>query len=124
MDLFGHVNNVAFFRYIQAARVEYCEQIGLTSLNNNEQLSFMVASSQCQFRKPLRFPGTIEVFVRVEWIKNSSLQLEYEIWDQEKNIVAFGQDVIVVFDHHKKEKVVITSNLRDKICKREENESL
>ncbi|GIV28450.1 MAG: hypothetical protein KatS3mg027_2264 [Bacteroidia bacterium] len=29
LDYFGHVNNVSFFKYIQAGRVNYWEKIGL-----------------------------------------------------------------------------------------------
>src|SRR5688572_15448596 len=119
LDLFGHVNNVVFFRYIQAARVNYCEHIGLTSLNDNDQLSFMVASSQCHFKRPLKYPDSIEVATRAAWLKNTSLQLEYLIRNSEKEIVAEASDVIVVYDHHKKEKVVISEALRNVIRERE-----
>src|SRR5215213_3613528 len=102
LDLFGHVNNVAFFRYLQTARVNYCEKIGLTSLNNENKLSFMVASSQCQFKKPLTYPGNITVFARVDWIKNSSMQLSYKLFNAAKELSAEGADVIVIFDHHAK----------------------
>jgi acyl-CoA thioester hydrolase len=119
LDLFGHVNNVMFFKYIQAARVNYCERIGLTSLNDISKLSFMVASSQCQFKKPLLYPGEIIVYTRVDWIRNSSLQLSYFLIDSNDNLVAEASDVIVVFDHHKKTKVVISPLLRKEIEKAE-----
>ena len=112
LDLFGHVNNVTFFRYIQASRVNYCEKIGLTSLNDGGADSFMVASSQCQFKKPLTYPGNIKVSAKVSWIKNSSLQLSYEIYNDAGDLVAEASDVIVVFDHNKKTKVTISPALR------------
>jgi acyl-CoA thioester hydrolase len=112
LDLFGHVNNVAFFKYVQAARVNYCEQVGLTSVNDATKLSFMVASSQCQFKKPLLYPGDVTVFTKVDWIKNSSLQLAYLIFDLAGNLAAEAADVIVIFDHHNKKKVIIPEELR------------
>lgn len=115
LDLFGHVNNVAFFRYVQAARVNYCERIGLTSLNEPGKNSFMVASSQCQFRKPLTFPGEITVFTKMDWMKNSSFQFSYKILNDKKELVAEAQDVIVIFDHHHKTKVQISPELKKKI---------
>lgn len=111
LDLFGHVNNVAFFKYLQATRVSYCESIGLTSLNDADKLSFMVASSQCQFKKPLFYPGDVTVTATVEWIKNTSFQLSYKLFNDQKELVAEAADVLVVFDHHKKEKVVISEGL-------------
>lgn len=119
IDLFGHVNNVAFFRYIQAARVNYCELVGLTSISDKTRLSFMVASSQCQFRSPLHYPGDITVFTRVDWIKNTSFQLVYQILDHSGRPVAEAADVLVVFDHHKKIKALIQPELKKEIEKRE-----
>lgn len=115
LDLFGHVNNVAFFKYVQAARVNYCEIIGLTSLNEAGKHSFMVASSQCQFKKPILFPGNIKVFTKVEWLKNTSLQLSYRLINQNDELVAEAADVIVVFDHHAKQKVQIDNRLKSAI---------
>lgn len=111
LDLFGHVNNVVFFRYIQAARVDFCEKAGLTSLDEADKLSFMVASSQCQFRAPLYYPGEVSVETHCEWAKNSSFMLQYRILKQE-HLVAEGQDVLVLFDHRRKSKVNINEVLR------------
>ncbi|MBL7932602.1 MAG: acyl-CoA thioesterase [Bacteroidia bacterium] len=119
LDLFGHVNNVAFFKYVQAARVDYCESIGLTSLNEPGKNSFMVASSQCQFKKPILFPGSVRVLTKVEWIKNTSLQLAYKLLNQNNELVAEATDVIVVFDHHTKQKVQIDDQLKSIIEKTE-----
>jgi acyl-CoA thioester hydrolase len=115
MDLFGHVNNVAFFRYMQAARVEFCEQAGLTSLNDNDRHSFMVASSKCSFKKPLKFPGLISVITKCDWSRNSSFQLSYIIKDGTGAEVASGEDVLVVYDHHSKVKVNINEELRNRL---------
>jgi acyl-CoA thioester hydrolase len=114
LDLFGHVNNVAFFRYVQAARVTYCEKIGLTSLNESK-LSFMVASSQCTFRRPLHFPGEIQVSVKCEWVKNSSFQLTYKLVNDREEMVAEAADVIVIYDHRLKQKAIADQRLRENI---------
>lgn len=112
LDLFGHVNNVAFFKYIQAARVSFCEQAGLTSLNEPGRLGFMVASSQCQFKKPLHYPGEITVLTTADWIKNSSFQLSHRIFNQCNELAAEGTDVLVVFDYEKKTKVNVPEEIR------------
>ena len=115
LDLFGHVNNVVFFKYIQTARVNYCELIGLTSLDDADKLSFMVASSQCRFKKPLYYPGHIHVKVRVDWIKNSSFQLDYLILKNEE-LIAEGTDILVVFDHVNKTKMSMPDDMRARVA--------
>lgn len=111
LDLFGHVNNVAFFRYMQSARVNYCESIGLSSVNELEP-SFMVASSHCEFKKPLRYPGNISVLSKVGWIKNSSFKLEHQILNDQEAICAIGEDILVAYDHLNKTKLQISDELR------------
>jgi acyl-CoA thioester hydrolase len=115
LDLFGHVNNVAFFKYIQSARVNYCELIGLTSTNEKDKLSFIVAAINCSFKSPLNYPGSIKVFTKVDWIKNSSLQLTHLLVDQNDQLVAECTDVLVVFDYSKNTKTTIPSDMKLKI---------
>ena len=49
LDYFGHVNNVSFFKYIQAARVNYWDQIGLTKSHLETHIGPMLASCKCDF---------------------------------------------------------------------------
>ena len=112
LDLFGHVNNVTFFKYIQAARVNYCESIGLTSLNEKNKLSFIVVSTNCAFKMPLQYPGNVKVYSKIEWIKNSSFQLSHIIVDDKDNIVAESADTVVVYDYTKKSKITISPELK------------
>jgi acyl-CoA thioester hydrolase len=45
LDLFGHVNNVAFHKYAQTARLNYVEAIGLMKLHQSQNIGFMVAET-------------------------------------------------------------------------------
>lgn len=112
LDLFGHVNNVTFFKYIQAARVNYCESIGLTSVNEKNKLSFIVVSTNCNFKIPLQYPGNVRVYSKIEWIKNSSFQLAHIIVDDAGNIAAESSDTVVVYDYTKKSKITIDAELK------------
>lgn len=112
MDLFGHINNVAYFKYIQAARVAYCERVGINTRRPEDKLSFAVAASSCKFKKPLFYPGEIVVKTKVNWIKNSSLQLEHIILDSDGNIAAEAEDVLVIFDYHTNSKVSVPPGVR------------
>lgn len=115
LDLFGHVNNVAFFKYAQASRLAYCELLDLTSTMEAGKLSFMVASSQCDFKLPLYYPGEIEVQTRLDWIKNTSFQLRHRILNQQGQIAAETSDVLVLYDYEKKEKTLIKADLKMKM---------
>src|SRR4051812_11214842 len=77
MDLFGHVNNVSFFKYIQAARVNYWEKIGLTQHHNSNNKGPMLASAACRFKQPLFYPGSVMIRSRLGFIKTTSFSIEH-----------------------------------------------
>jgi len=115
MDLFGHVNNVAFFKYLQASRVNYWETIGLSAYFNQTHIGPILASSTCNFKKALHYPGNITVLVKVEFMKNTSFGLSHIILNDKNEIAAEGNDVIVMYDFNLSEKVAIPTWLRDKM---------
>ncbi len=115
MDLFGHINNVAYFKYVQAARVNYLELAGINTADPENKLSFAVAASSCQFKKPLFFPGNIVVKTKTDWIKNTSLQLSHTILNNAGEISAEATDVIVLFDYATQTKVNVPKNVRENL---------
>ena len=112
LDLFGHVNNVAYFKYIQAARVGFCEQVGLTSMNEKGKPGFIIAATNCIFKKPLHFPGSIFVHTELEWIKNTSFRINHKVCDKTGETCAEAHDVLVVFDYELNQAVPVSETLR------------
>lgn len=112
MDLFGHVNNVSFMKYVQAARVNYWEQIGLYPHFAATNIGPMLASTSCLFKKPLFYPGNIVVQSRMAFIKTSSFGIHHQILDSEGAIAATAEDVMVLYDFTKNEKVTFPDALR------------
>jgi acyl-CoA thioester hydrolase len=117
LDLFGHVNNVAFLKYIQASRVNYWETIGLTKLYEQSKTGPMLVSTACQFKKQLHYPGNIVIRARFDFIKNSSFGIHHQILNHENETAAEAQDVIMMYDFIKKEKVTFPSTFRDAVEK-------
>lgn len=104
MDLFGHVNNVAYFKYIQASRVNYWEVTGLAATFKDTRIGPILLSTGCQFIKPLHYPGSIVVEAGVEFMKTTSFGIHHRILNQAGEVCAEAHDVIVTFDFNKNEK--------------------
>ena len=115
LDYFGHVNNVSFFKYIQASRVNYWDTIGLTKSHRETKIGPMLASCKCDFKRPLHYPGQITILSRVDFIKNSSFSICHQIIDENGEIAAVAQDVMVMFDFNRNEKITFPKELRKKI---------
>lgn len=115
MDLFGHVNNVSFFKYVQASRVNYWEKIGLPTYTPNTETGPMLASTSCQFRKPLYYPGSVTIFSRIGFVKTTSFSIQHLLVNQNNEIAAEAEDIVVYYDFTKNEKARIPDLFRDKI---------
>jgi acyl-CoA thioester hydrolase len=114
MDIFGHINNVSYFKYIQASRVNYWENIGLTKLHSNIGMGPMLASTSCTFKKPLFYPGNIIIQASIVEMKTTSFRLCHQIIDINHEVAAEAEDVIVMYDFRTNEKTPIPDELRKK----------
>jgi acyl-CoA thioester hydrolase len=119
LDLFGHVNNVEFFKYIQASRVNYWDEIGLTHSFRDLKIGPMLASTSCQFKQPLFYPGNIIVLVKVDFIKNTSFGLTHLIMNDAGEVAGYGQDIVVLYDYNANHKISIPADIRNSMQKRE-----
>ena len=120
LDLFGHINNVSYFKYLQASRLNYWEQIGLTNWFSNHGIGPILASTRCEFRKPLNYPGSITVKVSVVEMRNTSFSLYHRIIDESGDLAAEGFDVVVLYDYRRNEKFPLPAELRSKVEEAEE----
>lgn len=112
MDLFGHVNNVAYFKYVQSARVSFLEHIGINCSHPEDSHSFVVAECFCNYHQPLYYPDDIVIQTSTTWIKNSSFQLHHQIFNSQSALCATAKDVVVLFNYSKNQKVIISDNIR------------
>ncbi len=112
LDAFGHVNNVMFYKYLQAARVRFWEQIGLYEQYKSEGIAPLLASATVDFKKPLMYPGNVTIQSTVAFVKNTSFGLEYSLLNDNNEIVALGRDAMVLYDFNKNEKLSIPDDLR------------
>lgn len=115
IDSFGHVNNVMFMKYVQAARLNFVAEIGLMQLHRTENIGFMVAETNCQFKKELHFPGYVTINTKPLFAKNTSFSLEHTLSNEDGEIVAIAKDVLVVYDFNKNEKCLIPEVIREKL---------
>ncbi|WAA11614.1 acyl-CoA thioesterase [Fervidibacillus halotolerans] len=78
-DMYGHVNNTVPFTYFEYARIEYLKYLGFMEYWNdpdNETIP-VVADLQCDFLAQMYFDDRIHVYVKVNEIGRSSVDLHY-----------------------------------------------
>lgn len=121
MDMFGHINNVSYFKYIQASRVNYWEVCGFQKTFTATGVGPMLLSTGCRFIQPLFYPGNIVVRASVSFIKNTSFGIRHQVLNDKGEVCAEAEDVIVVFDFRNNTKVPISAELRSSIEKLEDS---
>ena len=101
MDAFGHVNNVIYYNYAQNARIHYNEQLGLF----DEHTLSVLAASSCQYLKPVVYPDTLWIGVRIKNLGNTSIVHEYTYYSATQQcLVAKGESVLVYLDRETQQK--------------------
>lgn len=77
MDSFGHVSNVVYLRYIEDCRAHWMEQ--LASRWQAGETGPVVANININYRRPLYWPGEIEVTLKPGEPGRSSIRIEHLI---------------------------------------------
>ena len=98
LDAFNHVNNANFLTYIEEARLRWFQTLPGAWLNAD--IAPLLAAVQLNYRKPIEWPATLAVELRVERIGNTSLTLAHRIVAEHdaQYLYADGHSVLVWID--------------------------
>lgn len=116
-DALGHINNTLFFRYFENARVAHFAAIGLGFPSpGSGGCGPILASTQCNFLRPLTFPDRIRIECGVSRIGTSSFTQSYRIFSfQQQTWVAEGEAVTVYYDYGAAKSAPLPEQLRQRI---------
>ncbi len=121
MDAHLHVNNIWFFRYIENARIAYYERIGKFEFERTSGISFMLASSSCEFISPLFYPDTVLVGAGIEEILFDRAIMNYRVVSKKyRRLAATAQATLVSFCYSENKKTPFPSELKERISILEE----
>jgi acyl-CoA thioester hydrolase len=79
MDALRHVNNTAYFRYMEQARMEWLGRVAETT-GRGAAVECVIVNASCTFHVPMEHPGTVEVRMYVGPPGRSSFDTIYELW--------------------------------------------
>jgi acyl-CoA thioester hydrolase len=112
MDAFEHVNNVAYFRYFENARIAFMKWVGL-SVHRGDAISATLGSAHCRFKAPLVHPDAVSIGTRGTVTDECRITLEFAIASHELGrIAAEGGGDLVTYDFQSKRKVPVPAPVR------------
>jgi acyl-CoA thioester hydrolase len=116
MDAYQHVNNVAYFRYFENARVEYMRRLGWPEYEKATGIGPILASTQARFRRALTYPDTIAIGTRLHGLAGDRFHVEHRIVSERLGEVATeGQGTVVAFHYGEVRKVPLPVELQERI---------
>lgn len=116
MDAMQHVNNAAYFRYIESARMAYFERIGFLVHMHETGVGPILAWTSCRFRRALAYPDTVSVGTRVRKIDTDRFTMETCIVSHSMNeVAAESEGTVVAFDYREQKKVPVPDEIRRRI---------
>ena len=116
MDALQHVNNVEYFKYFQKARISYFEKNSSEDLFVESRISTILASTECKFIYPLKYPDTISIGARVDSIADQYFTMKYAVISHKnQKLVAIGGAKVVMFDYDKNMKASVPQEVKKRI---------
>ena len=121
MDALQHVNNVAYLRYFEHARVAYSKKVGMHDFRDQTGLGPILGSVNCKYKFPLTYPDTVSVGAKMTSIEEDRITLQHVIVShRHQKIAAEGEGVIVMYNYREGKKTAIPDVLRQRLLAFEE----
>ncbi|MCH7874215.1 MAG: acyl-CoA thioesterase [Gemmatimonadetes bacterium] len=117
MDAYGHVNNAVLFRYFETARIAFLERCGFLEAYERDKIGAILHSTDCRFRRALRYPDTVLVGGRAVDVSEDRFTMGYRVVSLEHDeVVAEGAGVVVSYDYVRKAKTALPEEVRRRIA--------
>jgi len=112
LDVNRHVNNVAYFTFMEQARIEWLKRMDLQTTAQGE--GPVVAQTSCDYRKPIPWVDALDVRVYAGPAGRSSFPTYYEIVSPEDPQLKYadGQAIMVWTDRTSGHSLPVPDRLR------------
>lgn len=116
-DIYGHVNNVAYYGYFDTIVNDYLIASGTLDIHEGAVIGLVVETG-CRYFAPLAFPQKLEGALRVAKLGNSSVRYELAIFAAgEDAAAAEGHFVHVYVDRKTRRPVNVPEALRSALAR-------
>lgn len=111
-DIYGHVNNVAYYSYFDTVANKFLIEEGGLDIQKADIVGFVVASN-CQYLGPISYPEKIEIGFRANKIGGSSVEYGMAVFRSgERKAKAYGSFTHVFVNRLTSESCPIPNSIR------------
>ena len=115
MDALGHVNNAAYFTYLESARIGFFDTLGWSVVGHEGPPPFgpVVVSQTLNYRRQVIYPSQLDIGVACAEFRNLSFVLAYALFEQgTETLVGDATTVLVWMDFAAGKAATLPGNLR------------
>lgn len=111
-DVYGHVNNMVYYGYIDTAVNRFLVTEGGLDILRSPVIG-VVVESMCRFRKPIGYPDNVEVGIRTGKLGTSSVRYEVGVFREgDVEAAAEGHFVHVFVNRETMRPIAIPERIR------------
>lgn len=121
-DANGHMSHVSAVIYMEQARTEFLEALGLFDIETIERegKTFVLASQKIDYVEQSYFNDRVRVYARVSRVGTSSIDVDYAAVNEKTHAVLFtGTSTVVYFDRNTQKSTPLPDDLRERILQAE-----
>ena len=96
IDAMGHLNNVAYLRYLEWARQKYW--LAMRRTNDFWKIDFVVARAEIDYRAPAHMGDIVEIEIHVSRMGRSSFDFSYRVTGAGGAVLAEALTTQVCYD--------------------------
>ncbi len=115
MDAMGHVNNTVYFRFMEQARISWFNAL-VPEREAWQSTGIVIVNASCNYKRPITYPGTVEIRLLVGEPGGSSVPTFYELRvDDDAAPYADGAAVVVFVDMQTQKPKRIPEDMRERL---------
>ena len=116
-DVYGHVNNVVYYSYIDTVVNEYLVSSGTLDIEGSPVIGLVVETG-CRYFEPMAFPDTVHAGLRVARLGKSSVRYEIGLFrNDEDSAAAQGHFVHVYVERESRRPAPLPEDARQALEK-------
>lgn len=106
-DCGGVVYYANYLKFLEEARTEFLAEKGISVKEfAKEGLLFVVARQEIDYKLPAFYADTLEIDTRINEVGRASIGFDYEIRNQNNQIVSKAKTILVSVDKNLKPKII------------------
>jgi acyl-CoA thioester hydrolase len=119
MDARGHVNNTIYYRYFESTRISLFQLMEIYEEPTEVRVGPILSFQSCYYKAPLVYPDTVFVGAKITSIERSKIIIKHILFSKKlERIAAEGEAHIIWYNYEKKEKAIISDDLKNKLLKK------